>query len=310
MLNVTGTTFIRNAFDGGFPLFESMATVLSLVDSFILVDMGSTDGTLETCQEIAKHNNRITIHQHKWSNPNDASAFADVANDCVNLCPTENVTYYQADEIFHQKLIRDMREQYQNGIYEMTFERIQLSRGWQVIKWLPHCVCRSLKKGKRTFVGDGMSVGDTGGCLHMCPFPTVDWHEFSGRPHHGRAFPWHQPQPGLEFSGNDPKALNRVMAEVFPWESFLFDTSSCFRDSQVSKKALHAPFWRENPNIIDGKHKTVWQAEADADCDWMADSCPFPLPKICEGLVGMTKYSLRDNVRLALMKDNYGEFDL
>ncbi len=104
MLNVTGTTFIRNAFQGGFPLFESMATVLSVVDSFLLVDMGSTDGTLEICKEIAAKNPRIKIVHEKWSNPGDAKAFADIANKCVDLCPTENVSFLSGRCKFFMKI--------------------------------------------------------------------------------------------------------------------------------------------------------------------------------------------------------------
>ncbi len=307
MGKVTGTTFIRNAFKGGFPLFESMAAVLSIVDEFYLLDMGSDDGTLQMCEEIAAKNKRIKIIKEKWSTTTDASAFADVANRCVDLCPTEGVLFYQADEIFHEDLLTEFAKAYEAGEYALTVERIQLSHGFQRVKWLPHAICRSVIKGKYTFVNDGMSVGNTGGCKHMCPFPIVDGHPLSGKPNTARAFPWHEPVPGKQFDGKDPKALNAEMARVFPWNHFLVDTSSCFRDSQIDKKALHAPFWRESPDIIDGKHKSNFIHEAMTEPDWTMKICPFPLPNIAKGLVGMTRYTLRDEVRTALENDDYSK---
>lgn len=310
MIGVTGTTFIKDAFIGGFCLWESMATVLSFVDEFIIVDFGSTDGTLQICQEIASKNKRIKIHQRQWTRTNDSSTFADAANECVNLCPTDKVFFYQADEVLTPKLVKEIMEQYRNNQYDLTFERIQLSHGFQQVKWLPHVVCRSLTKGKRRFVNDGMSVGDTGGCVHMCPFPIVPGHPLSGKAHTGRAFPWHEPKPGMLFDGKNPRVLNAVMAEVFPWDDFLIDTSSSFRDNQAGKKELHAPFWREPNAIIDGLHRDDWVRRASADPAWSTKTSPFPLPPIVRGLVGMTKYQLRVDVRESLEQDNYGRWSL
>ncbi len=176
------------------------------------------------------------------------------------------------------------------------------------MKWLPHSLCRSLTRGgKYVFDNDGMTVGDSGGCLHMCRNPAT------GEPHRGRQFPWHfpnHPDESVKFDGENPRALNDIMAKNFPWDEFLVDTSSCFRDNQAGKKELHAPFWREPNTIIDGVHRDEWIRRARADPAWTAQHSPFPLPSIARGLVGMTAYRLRDSVRQALEEDKYVGFNL
>lgn len=310
MISVTGTTFIRDAFKGGFCLWESMATVLSIVDEFHIVDFGSTDGTLQVCQEIAAKNKRIKIHHRVWTKNNDSSTFADAANECVNLCPTEAVFFYQADEVMHEKLAKDVRRMYENKQYNLNFERIQLSHGTHVVKWLPHACVRSIEKNKYKYANDGMTVGNSGGTIMMCPFPNVPGHPLSGKPHTSRAFPWHQPKPGLEFDAKNPTALNTVMSEVFPWESFLVDLSSSHRDNQAGKKELHAPFWRESNQIIDGVQRDEWLRRAHQNSLWEKKEPSFPLPAIAKGLAGMTKYVLRDEVRKSLEDDKYDMWGL
>lgn len=299
MLNVCGTTFISNAFRGGFCIFESMATVLSVVDEFHVVDFGSVDGTLEILREIANKNKRIHIHQRAWTKTNDSSTFADAANECCNICPTENVLFYQADEVFHENLMSKIKEKYQNNEYSLNFERIQLSHGMHVVKWLPHACVRSIAKSKYKYANDGMTVGDSGGTFMMCRNPVT------GVFGNSRQFPWHEPKPGMFFDGKNPTALNAIIAKAFPWDEFLVDTSSSFRDCQAGKKELHAPFWRETPNIVQGMKNEEWLRREKMNSLWEKKEPSFPLPKIIQGLVGMTKYELRPEIKEALEKDDY-----
>jgi glycosyltransferase involved in cell wall biosynthesis len=276
-----------------------MITVLSVVDEFHVVDFGSTDGTLEILREIAAKNPRIKVHQRTWTKTNDSSTFADAANECCAICPTDHVLFYQADEVFHENLMRKIKEKYINGEYNLNFERIQLSHGMHVVKWLPHACVRSIDKRKYKYANDGMTVGDSGGTFMMCRNP------LTGVFGNSRQFPWHQPKPGLEFDGKNPTALNAVMAEVFPWDEFLVDTSSSFRDNQAGKKELHAPFWRETANIQPGMKNEEWLRREKMNSLWERKEPSFPLPKIIQGLVGMTSYSLRPEIREALEKDSY-----
>lgn len=304
MLNVTGTTFIKDNIKGGFALFESMAMVLPIVDSFIVVDMGSTDGTLEILQDIAKRNNRITVKQEKWT-CSEPKAFADIANRCVELCPTDNTFFYQSDEVLHEVLSKKVKEFYQQGIYEMSFERIQLSHGLNIVKWLPHQVCRSLTKGRRHYDKDGMSVNDHGGTTMMCINPdNGHWNE-------SRGFKWHEPKPGIFFDNKNPSSTNAIMNEIFPWEYFIVDVSSSFRDNQIDKKKLHSPFWGPHDNDINGIHKDQWAKRAMTEPFWDQKKPEFTrLPKILKDLVGVTRYPVRDDVIDSLKRDDYSKWGM
>jgi hypothetical protein len=303
MLNVCGTTFVRNAFEGGFP-FESIIPALSITDNIIIVDMGSTDGTLELLQEVEKSNKRIKIVKSTWSTTTNPKAFADIANYCLDICPTPYTYFWQFDEILHENLAKNIRKQYEVGVYNMTMERIQITCGGHIIKWLPHSLVRSLDVKKYRFDKDGMTVADSGGCLHMCRNPAT------GEAHKGRQFPWHEPEPGKFFDPKNPTVLNSIMARVFPWDEFLVDTSSMFRDNQISKKTLHHRFWNENNISIDGIGADRWIKQAMANPLWESKEQTFPVPSLVRGLVGMTKYALRPEVKQSLLNDTFTEWGL
>ncbi len=299
MLNVTGTTFIRDNLRGGFALYEHMAMIMPIVDSFVVVDVGSTDGTFETLQELAKYNSRIKVVRENWTTTNNPKAFADIANRCVELCPTPHVFFRQADEIMHKDLAKAVKANYENGIFEMTFERIQLSHGLNQVKWLPHPVCGGLTKGNRHYDKDGMTTNSHPPCM-MCSNPA------NGRMGESRGFPWHMPKEGMLFDSNNPTALNQIMNELFPWEYFLIDISSSFRDNQIAKHQLHAPFWNENANSFRGKPTTDWLRDAMTNPLWTKKQPEFTrLPKILHGLIGEPKYFIRNEVIESLKSDNY-----
>jgi hypothetical protein len=305
MLNVTGGCFIFNAFKGGFPIFESLCSVLAITDAVHIWDLGSDDGTLEELEAIAKRNNRLHIKRHYWPKI-DAGVFADLANDIVNSCPTPNVVYWQGDEIMHETLAKFVKQRFLNQQFGICMERIQLRANFQEVKWLPHPVVRGVVKGKNLSFGDGMTF-NSDETFMCCPNPVTGVMGCS------RQFPWHEPKPGIIFDNHNPRGLNSLMAEVFPWEHFLVDTSSCFRDNQIDKRKLHAPHWREEADIIDpvkGTRTKQWMADAMADPAWEATESPFPLPKVCHGLVGMTKYHLRDEVRQSLITDDFSMWGL
>jgi hypothetical protein len=190
--------------------------------------------------------------------------------------------------------MRMINEAYQNKEYALTFERIQLSHNFNQVKWLPHVVTRSIIKGRYKYDKDGMTVSDSGGTRMMCRNPITNE---AGK---SRQYPWHE-----NFDNNNPRRLNHEMAKIFPWNEFLVDTSSCFRDNQFAKKELHAPFWKESNQSIDGINRNEWMRRAIADPVWTIKTSPFPLPEIIKGLVGMTSYSLRNEIRKALEDDNY-----
>jgi len=122
-MNISACCFIKDTFTGAFCLWESLASLLPFVNEYIILDLGSTDGTYETLQDIASANPKVKLHQGNWPII-DAGAFATLANDVINLCSNEMVIYHQADEIWHEDLLRLMGQKFNGGQFDLSLLKL------------------------------------------------------------------------------------------------------------------------------------------------------------------------------------------
>lgn len=287
---VSACVFIRNTYKGAFCLFESMASVLPFVSEFIVMDLGSDDGTRDTLNQIAMSNHKVKLVEGTF-HTEDASIFATLANDLIAMCKYDNVLYYQADEIFHQDLLKQLEQRFQLGDYDLSFWRIQFRENFQIIKWFPHLVHRVGQKGHFNFTGDGMNtdrVWDASPCTNY----NAGW--FSR---------W-----GSEFLKSglpNPNSRKADTPAMIPANEMITDVSLVggFRDNIVDRRYMHAPFWHEEPHI-ENKPASQWLEEAKQNPNWTKRESPFDLPHILKGLVGETKYYLRDELLESLKKDD------
>lgn len=127
--NLSACVFIRNN-SAGFCLYESMATLLPLADEFLVLDLGSTDGTLETLREIESYNPKVKVLTGDWPTI-DAGVFATLANDLIAQCRYDKVLYYQSDEIWHEDLLARTEDMLRGGSSDLRFWRIQYKRNFQ-----------------------------------------------------------------------------------------------------------------------------------------------------------------------------------
>lgn len=277
---ISACVFIRNN-SAGFCLYESMASLLPLVSEFVVLDLGSDDGTFETLQDIAAHNKRIKLLKGRF-NYEDASIFAGLANDLIEICQYPNVLYYQADEIWHEDLLRLTEKKFQAGQFDLSFWRIQYKQNFQYVKWFPHLVHRVGQKDRFNFVGDGMNTDRT-------------WDAKICSTYGGEYFP--------KWGEMGQEGIKPYVHEMITDISLI----GAFRDAIPARRRLHAPFWHEEPTIPDreGRHKSesVWVAEASVDPDWTKTESPYGLPTILRYHVGKTKYELRPELLEALRED-------
>lgn len=282
---ISACVFIRNN-SAGFCLYESMASLLPLVSEFVVLDLGSDDGTFETLQDIAAHNKRIKLLKGRF-NYEDASIFAGLANDLIEICQYPNVLYYQADEIWHEDLLRLTEKKFQAGQFDLSFWRIQYKQNFQYVKWFPHLVHRVGQKDRFNFVGDGMNTDRT-------------WDAKICSTYGGEYFP--------KWGEMGQEGIKPYVHEMITDISLI----GAFRDAIPARRRLHAPFWHEEPTIPDreGRHKSesVWVAEASVDPDWTKTESPYGLPTILRYHVGKTKYELRPELLEALREDKTREF--
>lgn len=278
-MGISGCTYIRNAIDGAFCLFESMASMLPFVDEICVLDLGSTDGTRDILFDIAASNKKIRIDSGKYSKI-DASAFADAASDVIAMAKFDTVLLWQADEIWHEKLLIRMEQYIEDGQRDLAFWRIQLKNNFQEVKWHPHPVHRLAPKDDFHFVGDGMNT-ERVYSVPICSDYDLDWHYKK----------WEE--------------LNPV---DLPLSQMILDVSmnGGFRDNVVRRSELHAPMWQETPNV-GGQPSDEWHAEALQNPDWTKETTPFDIPKIMRWHVGRVIYDVRPELIEALKNDDTRE---
>ena len=106
------------------------------------MDLGSDDGTLHALHQIAIHNPKVHLTSGTFYKT-DANVFATLANDLIAKCTYDNVLYWQADEIWHEDLLKLMEQRFERGEFDLSFWRIQYRDNFQRVKWFPHLVHRS-----------------------------------------------------------------------------------------------------------------------------------------------------------------------
>ncbi len=280
--NLSVCVFIRDTFKGAFCLFEGMAMLLPLADEFIVMDLGSTDGTFEILEEIALRNSKVKLVQGEFYKT-DANVFATLANDLIAMCQYDNVLYYQSDEIWHENLVNLMRQEFEQGNFDLKFWRVQLRENFQKIKWFPYLVHRVGQKANFNFVDDGMNT-DRSGEPKLCS--TID---------SGMFLKW-----GTEYKDKAPELpLNEMIMDVSLVGAFL--------ENIPDRRRMHTPFWNEPiasmPSDEDGLSIEEWMGRERTNDNWNKQETPFNIPSIMHYHLGKPRYTLRPGLLQAL-KDN------
>jgi len=276
--NLSGCVFIRNCFRGAFCLFESMYQLLPLCDEFIVMDLGSDDGTRQVLAEIETANPKVRVVDAEIPYY-DAGVFATLANDLIEMCENETVLYYQADEIWHEDLVDLTRLRLEEGERNLSFWRVQLKHNFQSIKWFPHPVHRLAPKDNFNFTGDGMNTQQVYGVL-MCSTWGIEYFM----------------QWGDRYKHN-PVAL--------PTSEMILDVSLTggFLDNIPDRRRMHLPFWGEGdvmPADEGGMGVDEWYIAQQDRPEWDLHSTKFNIPDIMKYHLGKRKYELRPTLLEAL----------
>jgi hypothetical protein len=276
--NISGCVFIRNTFNGAFCLFESMHQLLPLCDEFIVMDLGSTDGTLEMLKEIENVNPKVQVIENRFYY-HDAAVFATLANDLIAMCDYPNVLYYQADEVWHEVLVELTRQKLSEGNRDLSFWRYQLKHNFQDIKWFPHPVHRIGSRDNFEFVNDGMNTNRV--------FDTTIVSNYNL----GHFTQW------------GDKYKHRSIA--LPTNEMILDVSLTggFIDNIPDRRRMHLPFWNE-PDVMPADEGGIsvdnWYAQESKKPKWHLRSTKFNIPEIMRYHLGKTKYELRTTLLEAL----------
>lgn len=281
--NLSGCVFIRNCFEGAFCLFESMHQLLPLCDEFIVMDLGSTDGTLEVLKEIEAYNPKVKIVNSNFYEQ-DAAIFAKLANDLIAMCNQPSVLYYQADEIWHEDLIKLTHQALREGKRDLSFWRVQLKYNFQYIKWYPHPVHRISSRDDFVFANDGMNSNRTFDAEMVSNWGL------------GHFTQW----------GNKYK-LNPI---ALPTNEMILDVSLTggFIDNIPDRRRMHEPYWHEGdvmPADEQGLSVDDWYNIQRDNQSWDSRSTSFNIPEIMRFHLGRRKYMLRPTL-LEMLKAGEG----
>lgn len=276
--NLSGCVFIKDTFKGAFCLFESMHQLLPLCDEFIVMDLGSTDGTLEALKEIETYNSKVRI-VHSTLYEQDAAIFAKLANDVIAECSYDNVLYYQADEIWHENLVELTKKALDTGERDLSFWRVQLRYNFQKIKWFPHPVHRIAPRENFRFVNDGMNTERTFSAKMVSDFGMETFMQWSDRYKH------------------KPTEL--------PLDNMILDVSltGAFIDNIPDRRRMHLPFWGEADVMpVDEGALSVddWYNEHKTNPLWDRKETKFDIPEIMKFHLGQREYILRDRLLWSL----------
>jgi glycosyltransferase involved in cell wall biosynthesis len=104
-MKISGFTFVRNAIKFDYPVVESISSILTIVDEFIVCVGNSDDGTLQLIESIRSP--KIRIFHSVWDDSireggkvlalETDKAFAHISPD------SDWAFYLQADEVVHEK---------------------------------------------------------------------------------------------------------------------------------------------------------------------------------------------------------------
>ena len=110
---ISGFTFVRNAIVFGYPILESLKSLIPLCNEIIIAAGKSEDNTLGILRGI--NDKRIKIIETEWDESLKKSGlvYSQQTNLALEHCQGDWCIYLQADEVLHEKDFEKTREQIQ-----------------------------------------------------------------------------------------------------------------------------------------------------------------------------------------------------
>lgn len=111
-MKVSGFTIVKNAIKLGYPVIESINSILPICDEFIVNVGDSEDGTLDLIRTIK--NPKIKIIETKWDLSQKHKVLSEQTNIALKECKGDWAFYLQTDEVVHEadlpRILRCMQE--------------------------------------------------------------------------------------------------------------------------------------------------------------------------------------------------------
>lgn len=169
-MRISGFTIARNAVALGYPLAESIRSLLPLVDEYLVGVGDCDDGTWEVVQEIGDA--RIHAFRSIWDLSKRAGlTLSEETNKALARCTGAWAVYLQADEVLHENELPALRAalaRYADSRVEgLSFSYFHFYGGYGTIQDHPGRFYRRATRAVKTGIGIA-SVGDA------CGFRVLD----------------------------------------------------------------------------------------------------------------------------------------
>jgi len=137
-MNITGGTYFLNALALDYPLIEWVETAKSFCDEIILVDMGSTDGTIRAIRN--RFGSTVSIIREEWHFDKNYHE-GKPRNKILEAAQMQWIYLTDADEILHEKYFDTVR-------YLVKGEHINFYR-FGLIDFYGSCYLRRQSKSEK-----------------------------------------------------------------------------------------------------------------------------------------------------------------
>lgn len=262
MGEISGFTFVHNAFDSGYPLIAAIDAVLTAVDEVVVVDMASTDATGE---RVERHyhgkTNKVRIIPGEWT-PGAAGACLRKAHRLYRECLGNVIIHFEADEVFSDTLIaavwKLINVQRRNNL---AVYRIQVEQNFQRVRWYPEPVHRV-------------------------------WPKYLDAVKDGHTTTMHMSDDGQTTQHKKPVEVLGV------GDGFMWDVTNCFRDQVITRFNKQAELWGHSPRYrFASYHGYMSDVELTLPetleylklPHWTWGHSPFAMPHCLRNMVGNTQ---------------------
>jgi glycosyltransferase involved in cell wall biosynthesis len=183
-MKVSGFTVVRNAVRMGYPLEESLRSLLPIVDELVVGVGQSDDGTRELIESLGDPKIRIIDTLWDTQKTSGGQILSEKTNEALSYCQYDWCFYLQADEVLHEKDLGRIYEslvQYENNpeVQGLLFRYVHFYGGFNIVatnrKWYRNEI-RVIKKssGAQSFRdaqgfrinGNKLTVKPSGGSIY------------------------------------------------------------------------------------------------------------------------------------------------
>jgi len=130
----TGFMVIKNGIKLGYPFVESIASMHTCCDKFVIFDCGSDDGTAESLESLCNINTKFLLVKIGWPDKSAlGNAIAVATNNAVRhpvLNGSRKLFYVQADEVYHENDEKELKKSINSESRSVSFKFIHFRNGF------------------------------------------------------------------------------------------------------------------------------------------------------------------------------------